>query len=136
MATCKNHDKATKGKDIRYFTFPKDIRMRKLWVNLMKRGDEFNPKNVRVCSEHFTGSDYERDLRSELMGVAWRGRRVLKEDAVPTINMPGSCKRKSYGKSTVTELSTVRVLRGQSATYMPCPRRSFVVEKSVYLALH
>ena len=39
-----------------------------------------------MCSVHFTDSDFERDLRSELMGT--KPVKKLKKGAIPTLNLP------------------------------------------------
>ena len=38
---------------------------------------------VRVCSKHFQASDFERDLRNEMLGLPMR--RVLRQGAFPTV---------------------------------------------------
>ena len=45
-----------------------------------------NPPNLKYCklyNKHFTEDDYERDLRSELLGITKQVK--LKNDAVPTL---------------------------------------------------
>ena len=44
---------------------------------------KFIPETLTVCSGHFEGSYFKRDLQAELMGT--KPRNLLKDDAVPTI---------------------------------------------------
>lgn len=43
---CFNWTKKTKGTNIKYFTFPKDEHLCKLWVNACRRNDKFN---INTC---------------------------------------------------------------------------------------
>jgi len=56
---CKNKKFKSKkeGKDILFFTFPKDGRS-KSWVLKCKRTYQFNPNTSIVFSEHFTKDDF------------------------------------------------------------------------------
>lgn len=89
MALC-NSDNQSKvfDKNIMFFRFPTDPKMVKIWVNACKRKDSFVIKNGRVCSKHFTPDSFKRDLKCELMGLSSKNHRLLKEDAVPTLNLP------------------------------------------------
>lgn len=51
-----------------YHRFPKDPKLRKLWVQACKRHDDFDVNTCRVCGSHFDPDDFERDLRNELLG--------------------------------------------------------------------
>ncbi|KAF0306299.1 Transposable element P transposase [Amphibalanus amphitrite] len=56
----------------KYHKFPADEVMARRWWQVIKRGEPF-PKNFRqycLCSSHFVTSDYERDLRSELLKLS------------------------------------------------------------------
>lgn len=67
ISTCKNY--YSKNKDIAYHVFPKEQNLRQEWIIKCKREDKFNVKTSRICSDHFTASDYQRDLRNELLGT-------------------------------------------------------------------
>lgn len=51
------------------------------------RQDNFNLSTSTVCSLHFTNDDYVRDMHAELMNLS--PTKVLKADAVPSVNLPG-----------------------------------------------
>ena len=70
-------------KGIRIHNIPKDPGLRKRWHTAIKRKDPPITNKSGVCSEHFVESDYERDLKAELMGTPNRMR--LKSDAVPSV---------------------------------------------------
>ena len=56
----------------KYHKFPADEVMARRWWQVIKRGEPF-PKNYRqhcLCSSHFVPTDYERDLRSELLKLS------------------------------------------------------------------
>ncbi|XP_050501087.1 uncharacterized protein LOC126881087 [Diabrotica virgifera virgifera] len=71
-----------------FYSFPKDKEMQAVWKHLCKRKDSFNVKFARVCSKHFIESDYERNLKHELLGYTPAKHRPLKKDAAPSINLP------------------------------------------------
>lgn len=71
---------------ILYHRFPKNCELAKQWAHRCKRADKsFNPVTSSICSEHFTALDYERDLKAELLNIT--PKRVLKSDAIPSINL-------------------------------------------------
>ena len=72
-------------KDASYFRFPKDISVQKSWIESCKRQDEINPKTARICSLHFNDSDFERDLRNELLNIPVR--KLLKPNSIPSQNL-------------------------------------------------
>ncbi|XP_050300162.1 THAP domain-containing protein 1-like [Anthonomus grandis grandis] len=84
---CKNHTKKTKGTKIKYFRFPKQEDLAKQWVIRCHRGDKINLKNACICSEHFEQDCYEVPLRQRLLNYNPRNTRILKEDALPTLNL-------------------------------------------------
>lgn len=45
VATCKNTNRKTKGTDIKYFGFPKNEDLTRLWINACRRVDKINLKN-------------------------------------------------------------------------------------------
>lgn len=78
VAVCSNSVQATKKRnaDVSYHTFPKDQKLYNIWINLCRRKDKWNPKTSTICSVHFLSSDFETDLRSQLMNI--KTRRTLK----------------------------------------------------------
>ena len=70
-------------KGIRIHNIPKDPGLRKRWNTAIKRKDPPITNKSGVCSEHFVESDYERDLKAELMGTPNRMRLI--SDAVPSV---------------------------------------------------
>ncbi|KAJ8867587.1 hypothetical protein PR048_031389 [Dryococelus australis] len=81
VLNCKNYKEKTGG------SISKKTRIfRKKWIFLCARNDKFNQKMVRICSEHFTDDDYERDLHVEFMGE--ERRKLLKPEAFPNKNLP------------------------------------------------
>ncbi|XP_030766331.1 uncharacterized protein LOC115890293 [Sitophilus oryzae] len=92
--SCNNSAFATKRSklDIIYHNFPKaknpvSKNTLKEWVLRCRRADNFNPANSSICSIHFKDTDYDRDLRNELLGLPVR--KLLKKSAIPTLNLPG-----------------------------------------------
>ncbi|XP_050309381.1 uncharacterized protein LOC126745543 [Anthonomus grandis grandis] len=79
---------------IRMFTFPggntpEAVKLREEWATrCFRQDDSLNIclKNQRVCSEHFAEEDYDRDLRSELLGLPTKLK--LKKGALPTLKLP------------------------------------------------
>lgn len=64
-----------KGVKIIYHNFPKgndptSSSVRKKWITSCKRPTKFNPDTSQICSTHFQETDYERDLKNELLGKA------------------------------------------------------------------
>lgn len=68
IATCKSkHGKDKKdGEIVRFFTFPKNLALRKQWVRLCCRKDNFNPVNKRICSKHFDSNQFEDIMHAKL----------------------------------------------------------------------
>ncbi|KAK5643817.1 hypothetical protein RI129_007662 [Pyrocoelia pectoralis] len=72
--------------DLMFFRFPKDDEnLSRTWVNACKLDDKINVKNGRICSKHFDKDCYERNVKFELLGYSARNRRLLKQDALPTL---------------------------------------------------
>jgi hypothetical protein len=81
VAICNN----PKNDSTIYHHFPKNNELSKKWVVACKRDDQFNPSTSTVCSNHFLPTDYERDLKNELLGLPVKKR--LQREAVPTVNI-------------------------------------------------
>jgi len=80
VATCKNYIKTEKSSDLSFHRFPKDPSIRKQWVYRCSRKDKFNPSNGKICSNHFSPSDYESSQNNS--------KRKLKKSAIPSFNLP------------------------------------------------
>ena len=78
---CSNRGKQS---DISFHRLPiKDSTTLQKWLNNIKLKNPPNLKYSRLCSKHFTEDCYERDLKSELLGIKKQVK--LKKDAVPTL---------------------------------------------------
>ena len=83
VVTCPN------PKDAKYHRFPmRNLKLIEEWITACKRSDLTPAEGMsnRVCDTHFSSDAYERDLQNELLGLPTKKR--LKEDAVPTENLP------------------------------------------------
>ncbi|KAL1516529.1 hypothetical protein ABEB36_000436 [Hypothenemus hampei] len=85
------------NRNVLYHRFPKNENVFALWVQRCRRTDKWNPQNSRVCSEHFTPDDYERDLKSELLSLPEK--KHLKASAIPSLLLPAP-----FGKPNSTVL--------------------------------
>ena len=63
---------------------PRTPQQLQLWLNSLNI--HTNAKDFRLCAEHFEESDFERDLKAELLGL--NRKRKLKKDAVPKRKIP------------------------------------------------
>ncbi|KAL1490052.1 hypothetical protein ABEB36_012796 [Hypothenemus hampei] len=72
----------------KFVGFPKEKHLQSVWKNLCKRKDNFSVKYARICSKHFSESDYKRNLKHELLGYVPDKYRPLKKNAVPSITLP------------------------------------------------
>ena len=55
--------------EVKFFRFPKEQDRARKWWQIIKRGETF-PKtyqNLSLCSDHFIESDFQRDLKRELL---------------------------------------------------------------------
>ncbi|XP_068582702.1 THAP domain-containing protein 1 A-like isoform X2 [Cebidichthys violaceus] len=74
---------------VNYHRLPTDVERCKQWLRAVKnpKYDENAPTSalgsLRVCSLHFAADDYNRDMRSELMGGPIK--KLLKTSAVPAV---------------------------------------------------
>lgn len=60
------------------FSFPKDPKLRKIWMDATGREDWISTKSSCICSRHFTEDDY---------AVKKSGYKYLKEGAIPHENI-------------------------------------------------
>ena len=80
---CSNVHRKGCGKS--FFTFPKDTVRRKAWTIFCKREAFVPTKNHRLCSDHFTRDQIQRDP-AQLEEYGYNGARIrLKPDAVPDV---------------------------------------------------
>ncbi|KAF6771962.1 hypothetical protein AHF37_09513 [Paragonimus kellicotti] len=78
------HNRTDDGRGLSFFRFPRrDVARTKSWVQACGREAFIPSQHSRVCSQHFSPDDFERDIRSELLGSSHRRLR-LKDTAVPT----------------------------------------------------
>ena len=79
---CTNKWKA--DSDITFHRIPKDVNLRKKWIqNIKREGKLPKDENFLICSIHFEENCFQRDLQAELMGT--KRKRLLTADAVPTL---------------------------------------------------
>lgn len=105
VAGCTVVNGKTDGEHVSFHRFPRKQSLRKIWIKRCSRADVINVKNAKICSRHFEAGCFIRDLRNELLGLPIR--RMLREDAVPTIHLPNA-------KSQVlSQKSAERQLRAQ-----------------------
>ncbi|CAH1955273.1 unnamed protein product [Acanthoscelides obtectus] len=93
-----NQSKRNPCKNIKFHSFPQDPNLSKKWLHLTKRKDKVNIKSARVCSKHFCESAYKINLKHTLLGYTPKSYRALKDDAIPTENLPKPLS--SPGRST------------------------------------
>ncbi|GAA48133.1 transcriptional repressor p66-beta [Clonorchis sinensis] len=78
------HNRTDDGRGLSFFRFPRrDVARTENWVLACGRERFVPSQHSRVCSQHFKPEDFERDIRSELLGTGHRRMR-LKDTAVPT----------------------------------------------------
>lgn len=96
VAGCSTDNQSKKGEKYPLYRFPKhDKKTCGIWKNACKRDDNFNLKTARICAKHFHADDFKRDLQSELLGYVSKNIRQLKQDALPTLNLPNKKKENS-----------------------------------------
>ncbi|XP_063389900.1 uncharacterized protein LOC134675553 isoform X2 [Cydia fagiglandana] len=95
IRNCKS--RSEKGSIIGFYSFPKKESVANEWLRYC--GLKTTCKNGRVCSKHFTSSDYIKSLRHILMKESPRTVRKLKPDAIPTLHID------SIEKSNSTDLT-------------------------------
>ena len=107
MVVCSAYNCTGDGKAL--FKFPKDVALRRKWVQNVKRRN-FRPTLAsRLCESHFTNDCFVTN--PELMkatGIYFK--LALRDDAVPTIFDFSSPKKKCHqkGKHTSTMSKTLR----------------------------
>lgn len=103
MGWCAVFGCSEKGENglVKLFRFPKDKKMCKIWQNKCKRSDAFSTIHTRICSKHFSKSQYNDKVRLKysLLKTAPRNIRLLKPNAEPDINLP----KQLFGSVTGTD---------------------------------
>lgn len=94
---CNNSNQGKNKTNISMYHFPKNLKTQKKWLLLMCRKDKINTINARVCAEHFTADDYQRDKLMASLNLGEVVLNKLKVDAVPSRNMPGNKKETAVG---------------------------------------
>lgn len=89
VSGCNNYYRNTKGTDIKYFRFPKDREISHKWLAACWRADKVNLRNATVCSIHFEPDSFEIPLKCQLLNYLPKTVRLLRDNAVPTLNLPG-----------------------------------------------
>ena len=83
IAVCENIE--GKNELISFHKFPKDDKLKSIWINKCFRKDLYlNPNKDKVCSEHFRPEDIENYVQEQLLPSI---RTVLKKDAVPILKL-------------------------------------------------
>ncbi|KAJ8911681.1 hypothetical protein NQ315_005760 [Exocentrus adspersus] len=91
------------GSSIIFHSFPKgkdlvSSTIQKEWVHCCRRNDKFNINTSRVCSEHFTVNDYERDLEHELL-ARWKKADVMIPKPGKNLTLPSSYRSHQFASS-------------------------------------
>ncbi|THD27754.1 Transcriptional repressor p66-beta [Fasciola hepatica] len=77
------HNRTDDGRGLSFFRFPRrDVTRTECWVRACGRHAFVPSQHSRVCSQHFKPDDFERDIRSELLGTGHKRLR-LKDTAIP-----------------------------------------------------
>lgn len=81
VVVCPNSYGRTRSRspDLKYFQFPKNQSIREKWIEVCQN----DPTSVAnqssyVCSKHFLPTDFERDLKAELLHLP--PKRILKPE--------------------------------------------------------
>lgn len=87
VAACRITPERAKNlmQKVAYYCFPKDEKIRDIWIKQCKRKDKINVQSGRVCSLHFRKKDFERDFRNELLNLPQRLK--LKKGSIPRLNL-------------------------------------------------
>ncbi len=93
VAICRYRRNSSKDSKTLLHRFPRNPSLRKQWILKCFRKDQFNPKNARICSQHFLPTDYF------LVGNSTK----LKSNAIPSINISNSKPNASVNSENKTK---------------------------------
>ncbi|KAJ8948481.1 hypothetical protein NQ318_000017 [Aromia moschata] len=83
---CKNKT-LTKGIDVTLFCLPVKLTQKTVWLQRAFGSVDFNRhKDALVCSDHFKEDDFVKQYKGQSLSDPLQ--KVLKEDAVPSLNLP------------------------------------------------
>jgi THAP domain len=87
---CLCSNKCEKGSNRSFFLVPKEPERRQKWIDFIRRirkNNSWEPgKYSRICSDHFTRSDFERKSLQDIQNLNIRN--FLTRAAVPTVVLP------------------------------------------------
>ncbi|KXJ29292.1 uncharacterized protein LOC110249366 [Exaiptasia diaphana] len=101
---CTNH--SSKTTSVSYHKIPMDVKLRKAWLERLRRDNLPTVENCYVCSDYCDKTCFKLDFREELTGE--RGKRRLNANAVPSIFAFNSSNRPRQKKRSATEDRTLR----------------------------
>lgn len=85
---CFNNNRSVKKvKKVKFYRFPKNEYLRQKWMDACER-DYINLSTATVCSEHFAEDCFFKNLKHTLLNYCPVNTRNIKDDAVPTVNLP------------------------------------------------
>lgn len=88
---CNNKsDKKKVGQVLHFFSFPKDIKRREIWIRLLRRKDYIWKPTHKLCSDHFDKSQYDVDPEKLARLGYPNAKAKLNDDAVPSFKFPVS----------------------------------------------
>ena len=84
------NSRSDRGDKISFHQFPKDNKLRKLWIAKINRGESavklFKPTHHKLCGKHFEDDQFEASsILASKIGFGENVKKRLKSDAVPTI---------------------------------------------------
>ena len=59
---CQNNS-SRKSEEISFYRLPRDVSLKKVWINNLKRANLPKEETVRVCHTHFEENCFERDMK-------------------------------------------------------------------------
>ena len=100
VAICKNPP------DSRYYRFPKDEELKKVWIQRCSRKDKL-PKELRICDTHFTDDCFLPDIKSKITGELIT-KRLNRNMAIPTLYLS-----KVFPTSKLEEIMKVKRVKSR-----------------------
>lgn len=89
---CKNYsggDRKSLKDQISFYSFPRNTKFCKQWVDKCFRKDKIDVKSEAICSLHFRDEDFQRNLKNELVPSYCKTKKLV-EGAIPTLCLPVS----------------------------------------------